>query len=79
METEILSEEELADMTGYVARGWQIRWLKEREWHFVESRGKRPLVGRQYARMKLGLPSPTTAVAPPLPKPAWTPDFSGLR
>lgn len=79
MDTEILSEEELADMTGYKARGWQIRWLKEREWHFVESRGRRPLVGRQYARIKLGLAAPTTTAAPPTPKPAWTPDFSGLR
>ena len=49
METEILSEKELAELTGYKARGHQRRWLAERHWHFVESRGGRPLVGRQYA------------------------------
>ncbi|MDF9619551.1 DUF4224 domain-containing protein [Pseudomonas entomophila] len=81
METEILSDEELADLTGYKARGWQRRWLNDRCWHFVESRGGRPLVGRQYARMKLGV---TLEVAPlaPLPPPAaaaWTPDFSKVR
>jgi len=53
METGILSDEELADLTGYKARGWQRRWLNERGWHFVESRGGRPLVGRQYAHIKL--------------------------
>ena len=28
METEILSEEELADLTGYKHRGYQRQWLK---------------------------------------------------
>lgn len=54
METEILSDEELAELTGYKARAYQRRWLIDRQWVFVESRGKRPLVGRMYARMKLG-------------------------
>lgn len=30
--TEILSDEELADLTGYKARGYQRRWLEERGW-----------------------------------------------
>ena len=77
MESEILSDEELAEITGYKARAWQRRWLKDHHWHFVESRGKRPLVGRQYARMKLGLVHIGTGLQPPpLPTPAWTPDFS---
>jgi hypothetical protein len=80
METEILSEEELAELTGYKARGYQRRWLEERQWHFVESRGGRPLVGRQYARMKLGITIQVMPVAPPpLPVPAWTPDISKVR
>lgn len=61
METEILSDEELAELTGYKARAYQRRWLIDRQWVFVESRGKRPLVGRMYARMKLGMLSPTIA------------------
>ncbi|MCF1486941.1 DUF4224 domain-containing protein [Pseudomonas sp. AA27] len=81
MQTEILSDEELADLTGYKARGWQRRWLNDRCWHFVESRGGRPLVGRQYARMKLGVTLEAIPLAPP-PRPpaaAWTPDFSKVR
>lgn len=58
METEILSDEELAELTGYKARAYQRRWLIDRHWVFIESRGKRPLVGRMYARMKLGMVSP---------------------
>ncbi|ATB63601.1 DUF4224 domain-containing protein [Pseudomonas mosselii] len=81
MDTEILSDEELADLTGYKARGWQRRWLNERGWHFVESRGGRPLVGRQYARMQLGVPLEVVPMAPlpPPHTPAWMPDFSKVR
>jgi hypothetical protein len=80
MESEILSDEELADLTGYKARAWQRRWLDDRKWTYVESRGKRPLVGRQYARMKLGVGSPTILDPnPPPARPAWTPDFSRVR
>lgn len=77
METEILSEEELAELTGYKHRGYQRQWLKDRNWVFVESRGGRPLVGRMFTRMKLGIAPPTHAApAPPPTAPAWTPDFS---
>lgn len=76
METEILSEEELADLTGYKHRSYQRQWLKSRNWVFVESRGGRPLVGRMFARMKLGIISPTLATQPPPPASTWTPDFS---
>jgi len=80
MESEILSDEELAEITGYKARAWQRRWLDERKWLYVESRGKRPLVGRQYARMKLGVTLELMPVAPPaLPTPTWTPDFSRVN
>ncbi|MGC4008540.1 MAG: DUF4224 domain-containing protein [Pseudomonas sp.] len=77
MESEILSDEELAEITGYTAYGWQRRWLKSHNWVFVEARGKRPLVGRQYARMMLGIKPDTLIIQPPqLPAPTWTPDFT---
>jgi hypothetical protein len=80
MDSEILSDEELADLTGYKARAYQRRWLIDRQWVFVESRGKRPLVGRMYTRMKLGMLSPPLADpnSPPA-RPAWTPDFSRVN
>ncbi|MDH0745238.1 DUF4224 domain-containing protein [Pseudomonas sp. GD03842] len=77
MDSEILSDDELAEITGYKARAYQRRWLDDRKWSYVESRGKRPLVGRQYARMKLGmLPPGMVDPNPPPARPVWTPDFS---
>lgn len=80
METEILSDEELAELTGYKARGYQRRWLEERGWVFVETRSGRPLVGRHYVRMKLGVTLEVVAMKPPPPAaPTWTPDISKVR
>ncbi|MFF7860756.1 DUF4224 domain-containing protein [Pseudomonas monteilii] len=80
MDTEILSDEELVNLTGYKTRGYQRRWLHERGWIFVESRGGRPLVGRQYVRMKLGVTLEVVPMAPPPPAPpVWTPDISKVR
>lgn len=77
MDTEILSEKELAELTGYKTRGYQRQWLKDRGWVFIESRGGRPLVGRMFTRMKLGIEPPSvTAPASSTAVPAWTPDFS---
>lgn len=79
MENEILSEDELEQITGYKARAWQKRWLANSGWHYVESRGGRPLVGRQYARMKLGVPIQNTANPTVTPVASWRPDFSRVR
>lgn len=80
MESEILSDEELADITGCKGRFHQRRWLNDREWLFVESRGGRPLFGRQHARMKLGMGIPTILdLNPPPAAPAWTPDYSRVN
>lgn len=80
IDTEILSEEELADLTGYKQRAHQRRWLQERSWVFIESRGGRPLVGRMYARMKFGMTNPTLVEqSPPPTRPVWTPDFSRVN
>lgn len=78
METEILSDDELAEITGYKARAWQRRWLDDRHWHYVESRGKRPLVGRLYARIQLGTPADSQN-KPPTEAPQWTFDLSRVK
>lgn len=75
MESEILTDQELTEITGYSMRAWQRRWLQTNHWHFIESRGGRPLVGRQYARARLGAPATQLAESAPA-KQAWTPDFS---
>lgn len=80
IEAEIFSDEELADLTGYKQRAHQRKWLRDRNWVFIESRGGRPLVGRMYARMKLGMTNPVfTEQLPPPSRPAWTPDFSRVN
>ncbi|WP_072365986.1 DUF4224 domain-containing protein [Pseudomonas sp. NFACC10-1] len=80
MEAEILTDQELADLTGYKHRAHQRKWLNDRNWIFVESRGGRPLVGRMFARMKLGMaPAPAGDHNPPPARPAWTPDFSRVN
>ncbi|PYC28780.1 DUF4224 domain-containing protein [Pseudomonas mosselii] len=80
MKTEILSDEELAELTGYKARSYQRRWLEERGWTFVETHSGRPLVGRYYVRMKLGVGLGIMPTASPPPVvPAWTPDISKVR
>ena len=80
IEAEIFSDEELADLTGYKQRAHQRKWLRDRNWVFIESRGGRPLVGRMYARMKLGMTNPVlTEQLPPPTRPAWAPDFSRVN
>ncbi|CAM3173509.1 DUF4224 domain-containing protein [Pseudomonas fluorescens] len=80
MQPEILSEDELAELTGYKHRAHQRKWLKDRNWVFIESRGGRPLVGRMFARMKLGMTNATIVdQTPPPARPTWTPDFSRVN
>ncbi|MGH8448440.1 DUF4224 domain-containing protein [Pseudomonas sp.] len=80
MQAEILSDDELADLTGYKRRCDQRKWLKDRNWVFVESRGGRPLVDRMYARMELGMVTATIVDPnPPPARPAWTPDYSRVN
>lgn len=79
MESEILNDDELEEITGYKARAWQKRWLTDRHWHFVESRGGRPLVARQYARMMLGVPIQNGLPTNNPPPSTWSPDFSRVR
>lgn len=78
MEPEILSDKELEQITGYKARAWQKRWLAANGWHYVESRGGRPLVARQYIRMKLGVQMQGVSSQPTAAS-GWRPDFSRVR
>ncbi|MDF2792669.1 MAG: hypothetical protein K0S85_422 [Pseudomonas orientalis] len=80
IEAEIFSDDELAALTGYKQRAHQRKWLIDRNWVFIESRGGRPLVGRMYARMKLGMSNPVL-IEQSLPptRPVWTPDFSRVN
>ena len=80
MQAEILSDDELAEITGYKQRAHQRKWLKDRNWVYIESRGGRPLVGRMFARMKLGMVNAAIVdTNPPPTRSVWTPDFSRVN
>lgn len=73
IQSETLSEEELATITGYQIPSCQKRWLISNGWQHVLTAAGRPVVGRVYARLKLAgvKPSATNATAE-----AWTIDLS---
>lgn len=71
---EILTEEEVANLTGLKSRARQIKWLQDRGWKHALAAGGRPIVGREYLRYKLGGRKPRVE-----PEPQWVPDFSKLK
>jgi len=50
---ELLTEDEIAAITGYLTPSRQIQWLASNGWSHVLSGARRPVVGRVYARLKL--------------------------
>ena len=73
LQTEILSEEEIAAITGYMTASRQIQWLSNNSWHYVLTAARRPVVGRVYARLKLSGVKPTSGAAV---AEAWTLDLA---
>jgi len=73
LQSEMLTQEELAIITGYLIPSRQIQWLTNNGWEYVLTGARRPIVGRVYARLKLAgvKPSATNAVVE-----TWTLDLS---
>ncbi|MBS7600496.1 MULTISPECIES: DUF4224 domain-containing protein [Pseudomonas] len=73
---ELLTEDELASITGYQTPSRQIQWLSSNGWQHLLNGARRPVVGRLYARLKLaGLkPSEANAVTE-----TWTFDLSRVN
>ncbi|MET3052076.1 DUF4224 domain-containing protein [Pseudomonas alkylphenolica] len=71
--SEILADEEIAAITGYLLPSRQIEWLNKNGWQHVLTAARRPVVGRVYARLKLAgiKPSASSAVAE-----TWTLDLA---
>ena len=70
--SELLTADEVAEITGTKRRPQQIEWLETQRWQHHVNRAGVPIVGRLYARMKMaGL----TIQAPDV---QWAPDLSGL-
>lgn len=73
-QSETLTPDELADITGSRTARGQREWLSSNGWPHHQNRAGAPIVGRWYARLKLAgiTPQATTAEV-------WAPDFSGIR
>jgi hypothetical protein len=75
-ETEFLTADELAEVTGRKHVASQRNWLDKNGWAYVVNAAGRPIVGRWYARMRLAGVQPTAGATGT--QPAWQPDFSAL-
>lgn len=73
---ELLTDDEVASITGYQTPSRQIQWLASNGWQHVLNGARRPIVGRIYARLKLaGLkPSEVNAVTE-----LWTFDLNRVN
>lgn len=74
IDTEFLTPEELAEITGYQKAAGQKEWLDRNAWAYVVTGAGRPIVGRWFARLRLAGVQPTATGV----EPAWKPDFSAL-
>ena len=73
LQSETLTDKELATITGYQIPSKNIQWLTNNHWEFVLTGARRPIVGRVYARMKLAGIKPSTVN--PVAE-TWTLDLS---
>lgn len=74
--SEFLTPEEMAELTGYSRTAQQKDWLDKNGLHYKVNAAGRPIVNRLYARMAMAGVTPTAAG---MTSTAWTPDFSVLR
>lgn len=75
LQSETLTDAELAEITGAQTPGKQIEWLKINNWPFRLSRARKPVVGRMFVRLSLCGIDPKAA----LTSTGWTPDFAQLQ
>lgn len=76
MEPMFLSKDEIAELTGYKLPAHQCRWLVARGWVFERNRNNRPIIGRDYARSRLG--GAKQAASPSSPSSTPRPNFGAL-
>jgi len=77
---ELLTEAELASITGYRRPREQQRWLDAERWRYALSGAGRPIVGRFYARLKLaGLNPGLLLAAAERPHDEWQMDLGKVK
>lgn len=75
LESEILSPEEITQITGCARRTDQVAWLIDNGWTHYLNRAGTPIIGRLYARLKLAGINPAVLAT----SGGWVPDFSNLQ
>lgn len=60
-DSELLSADELAEVTGYSHIARQKEWLDKNGWAYVVNAAGRPIVGRWFARLRLAGVQPTVS------------------
>ncbi|UYZ83174.1 DUF4224 domain-containing protein [Entomomonas sp. E2T0] len=58
--SEVLTDEEVAEITGFIRSKQQKEWLIKNNWPFSVKKNGRPSVHRLVMRMKLGVPIENT-------------------
>lgn len=74
LQSETLTDDEIATITGAVRAALQIEWLRANKWIYTTTRAGNPVVGRFYARMRLAGIEPDTRSAA-----VWTPRLNSVR
>jgi hypothetical protein len=75
VQTEFLTADEIAEVTGYKHTAQQRDWLDRNGWTYVTNAVGRPIVNRWYARLRMAGVKPTITNT----QTAWMPDFSGIE
>lgn len=75
MQSETLTAEEVAEITGCHRRGDQVEWLTCNGWTFHKNKAGEPIVGRMYARLRMAGITPAALTT----SGGWVPDFSQVR
>ena len=69
---ELLTSDELYEITGYKHIARQRDWLDKQGWTYVQNAARRPIVSRQHARMLMSGITPTGQTL----NAGWKPDFT---
>lgn len=69
--SDLLSADELAELTGYTSARGKRKWLEENSWRYAVARDGSPRVARAYFLLKMGVPSGSGETAQLATTPNW--------
>lgn len=72
--SEMLGQDEIVQITGCSRKGDQINWLSKNGWTFHENKAGEAIVGRLYARLRMAGISTSSMQSIG----GWSPNFSGI-